>query len=67
MNPDELNYENDYLLDVFASTALQELLKDDLAKPIEKQMGYDWATKYAYIIAESMMEARRAHHTAKTA
>lgn len=66
MNPDEVNYEND-LLDAFALAALQELLKDDLAKPIEKQMGYDWATKYAYIIAESMMEARRAHHAAKTA
>lgn len=66
MNPDELTYEND-LLDAFAITALQELLKDDLAKSIEKQMGYDWATKYAYIIAESMMEARRAHHAAKTA
>ena len=63
---DEQLYESD-LLDAFAMTALQELLRDDLAKTVEKQMGYAWATKYAYIIANSMMEARSAHHAAQTA
>lgn len=63
---DEQLYESD-LLDAFALAALQELLRDDLVKPIDKQMGIDWATKYAYIIADSMMEARRAHNAAKTA
>ena len=63
---DEQLYESD-LLDAFAMTALQELLRDDLAKTVEKQMGYAWATKYAYIIADSMMEARRVHNAAKTA
>lgn len=63
---DEQVYESD-LLDAFAMTALQELLRDDLNKRIEHQMGIDWATKYAYIIADSMMEARRAHYAAKTA
>ena len=63
---DEQLYESD-LLDAFAMTALQELLRDDLAKTVEKQMGYAWATKYAYIIANSMMEARSVHHAAQTA
>lgn len=63
---DEVMYEKD-LLDAFAMTALAELLKDDLAKPVDKQMGYDWATKYAYVIAESMLKARNAHHATKTA
>lgn len=62
---DEL-YEKD-LLDGFALTAMQELLRDDLAKPIEKQMGYEWIGKYSYIIAAEMMKARNAHHTSKTA
>ena len=65
MNPDAM-YESD-LLDAFAITAMQELLRDDLAKPIEKQMGYDWVGKYSYIIADQMMKARNAYNTSKTA
>lgn len=55
------------LLDTFAVVALGELLRDDLAKPIDKQMGYEWATKYAYIIAESMMKARDENKCSKAA
>lgn len=63
---DELLYEKD-LLDAFAMTAMQELLRDDLSKPIEKQMGYEWVGKYAYVIAHQMMKSRNENNTAKTA
>lgn len=56
------------ILDMFAGVALAELLKDDLPKDVEKQMGYEWACKYAYIIAQRMMKERlNAHHASQTA
>lgn len=63
---DEQLYESD-LLDAFAMSAMQELLRDDLAQPPEHQMGIEWVAKYSYVIAQSMMEARSAHNAAKTA
>lgn len=65
MNPESM-YESD-LLDAFAITAMQELLRDDLAKSVDKQMGYEWVGKYSYIIANEMMKARNANNTTKTA
>lgn len=59
------DYEED-LLDSFAVVALAELLRDDLPKSVATQMGYKWACEYAYIIADSMMEARRAYYATKT-
>ena len=60
------DYESD-LLDAFAMTAMQELLRDDLAKPVDKQMGYEWVGKYAYVIANQMMKSRNENNTPKTA
>lgn len=58
---------NDDLLVVFAAHAMQELLRDDLARPVDKQMGYEWVSKYSYVIADEMMKARDEHYTTKTA
>ena len=63
---DEAVYEKD-LLDYFAAKALGEFLRDDLTKEIDKQMGYAWACKWAYIVADEMMKARNAHNSTKTA
>ena len=65
MNPEAV-YEND-LLDAFAMTAMQELLRDDLAKSVDKQMGYEWVGKYAYVIANQMMKSRNENNATKTA
>ena len=65
MNPDSM-YESD-LLDAFAITAMQELLRDDLTKPLEKQMGYEWVGKWSYIIANQMMKSRNENNATKTA
>lgn len=60
-------YEGD-ILDMFAGIALAELLRDDLPKTPDQQMGYDWACKYAYIIAQRMMKERlNAHNSTETA
>ena len=58
------DYEQD-LVDSFAMVALGELLKNDLPRAVEKQMGYKWACEYAYIIADAMMEERRAYLATK--
>ena len=54
------------LMDLFASRAMTELLKHDLERPIEKQMGYEWVAKYSYVIAHTMMEAKNAYYASKT-
>lgn len=46
--------------DYFAAKAMQELLRWDLAVPIEKQSGMFWLAEYSYKIADEMMKARDA-------
>lgn len=55
------------LTDKFATIALQQLLRDDLSKSTDKQMGSKWVCKTSYVIAQEMMEARHAYYAAKTA
>lgn len=57
---------DEQLLDYFAGIALGELLKDDLVKPIDRQMGYKWAAEYSYKIAKVMLEAKYANNSTTT-
>jgi hypothetical protein len=49
--------DNDFR-DLCALLAMQVLLKEDIKRGIDKQMGRDWVSLNSFKIAESMVEER---------